>query len=521
MFVFAQVSTERFTISRFVIEGSTLLAASDIDLLVEPYVGPQRDYADIQRALEAVERAYRQRGYSAVQVYVPEQELHNGTVRLQVTETRIDHIRISNAPKYFNETNIRRGLPALIEGSTPNAREISRQVALNNENPAKQVEVVLSVGEVENAADATVVVTENDPFKLFAILDNSGSRQTGNYRLTLGLQHANLGNSDHVGTFAWITAPDNPQKVAIGSISYRIPMYDRASAIDLIAAHSNVDVGTTPTTAGPLSFAGKGDTFGFRYTYALPRQGEYRAKVVVGWDYKAFKNDCSLGDFGAAGCGSAAASVNLRPVGITYSGLKLGPGQATDYSATFVQNIPGGHLGNDLAFEAARPSPLGEGGAKANYRLLKAALTHLRMFGGDWQLRGSLSGQWTDKVLLPQEQLGLSGANGVRGFLEREVARDQGYLASMEVYSPELGKFFGEDAGNLRMLAFYDYGSGRNNLLPGESQPRSSLSSIGVGLRYAYSRTLMSKLDVARVLVPNGAQDRGDVRAHFNLAVSF
>ena len=49
----------------------------------------------MQRALEALELAYRERGYSAVQVFLPEQDLEKGTVTLRVIEARIRKLQIT------------------------------------------------------------------------------------------------------------------------------------------------------------------------------------------------------------------------------------------------------------------------------------------------------------------------------------------------------------------------------------------------------------------------------------------
>ena len=73
---------DAFDIVRFQIEGNTLLPDAEAQQVVAPQLGPKRVYGDIQKALEALEQAYRKRGYSTVQVYVPEQELTGGVVRL-------------------------------------------------------------------------------------------------------------------------------------------------------------------------------------------------------------------------------------------------------------------------------------------------------------------------------------------------------------------------------------------------------------------------------------------------------
>ena len=75
-----------FDIVRFQVEGNSLLRAERVQELVAPFIGKRRIYGDVQKALEALENDYRRLGYGTVQVYVPEQELTSGVVRLQVSE---------------------------------------------------------------------------------------------------------------------------------------------------------------------------------------------------------------------------------------------------------------------------------------------------------------------------------------------------------------------------------------------------------------------------------------------------
>src|SRR4051812_6648704 len=49
----------RFDIERFEVDGNTLLKPETISRLVAPYTGKQKDFSDVQRALEALEIAYR------------------------------------------------------------------------------------------------------------------------------------------------------------------------------------------------------------------------------------------------------------------------------------------------------------------------------------------------------------------------------------------------------------------------------------------------------------------------------
>ena len=54
----------------------------------------------MQEAHEAVEQAYRSRGFYMVVVTLPEQEIEKGVVRLKVTEKRIGKIRDRGKPVF-------------------------------------------------------------------------------------------------------------------------------------------------------------------------------------------------------------------------------------------------------------------------------------------------------------------------------------------------------------------------------------------------------------------------------------
>jgi len=73
-----------------------LLSKTEIDAAVAPYVGKNKDFSDVQRALEAVEDAYAKRGYSAVRVLLPEQELEKGTVRFRVVESHFGKVTVKD-----------------------------------------------------------------------------------------------------------------------------------------------------------------------------------------------------------------------------------------------------------------------------------------------------------------------------------------------------------------------------------------------------------------------------------------
>ena len=516
----AQTRTERFDIDRFNVEGNTLLEHDDIDATLQPFIGKQREYGDLQRAIEALRQRYRSGGFGVVWVVAPEQDLDHGVVTLRVIEARVGKVTIEGN-RFFDESNIRSSLPALREGTPPRAGDISANSQLANENPAKQADVVLRPGEKEGVVDATVDVIDVPPLKTFLTFDNTGNRQTGDFRLGIGIQHANLFNRDHVGTLNYVTSPGKENQVSLYSGSYRLPLYSRGDSMDFIAAYSDVSAGITQTVAGPLAFSGKGTVYGLRYNQLLERRGEYSHRMVYGLDYRAYKNSCALGDFGAAGCGPAAGDVTVRPISMAYSGNWANPGRISDFYVALSKNVPGTANGQQRDFDAARPSPNGGGGAPSRYAILRLGASMVNAFENNWQVRVAFNAQYTPDALVSGEQFGIAGATAVRGFLEREIARDTGYFANMELYSPNLmGKLI-PGQGNLRALLFYDLASAANNCLAGEVRQQVSIASIGTGFRWNIQRDFNMRFDLARVMEAGGSKKAGDLRGHISIYFGF
>jgi len=277
----------RFEIQRYVVEGNTLLSQGDIDKILAPFSGKDRDFGDIQRALEVLQDAYGARGFSAVRVSVPEQDIRAGQVRLRVVEARLRQVRVQGN-RFFDEKNVKSGMPSLKEGTSPNTRAIGMDAQLVNENPAKQVSVALQAADDPGQVDATIRVTDEKPTRISAYVDNTGTPNTGNYRLGAGFQHANLFNGDDVLNVQAITSPNHVSDVKIFGAGYRIPIYKWAGVVDVLAGYSSVNSGTVQ---GLFNVSGSGNVFGLRYTQLLGRYETYEHRASIGLDYRAYKND--------------------------------------------------------------------------------------------------------------------------------------------------------------------------------------------------------------------------------------
>lgn len=554
----AQAQDERFDIQRFQVEGNSLLPQAEVDRIVAPFSGSQRNYGDVQKALEALEGAYRARGYGTVQVYVPEQELTQGTVRLLVTEGVVGKIVVAGN-KHFDDANVRASLPDLQQGKAPNMRQLSEDIQLANENPAKQVEVTLGTGEEEGKVDARVNVADEKPEKFIFTLDNIGTGATGKLRAGFAYQNANVGDRDQVMTLAYTGSPDQPSsvKVDIYSFAYRIPFYSIGDSLDVIYGKSSVNTPSAQATG--FALAGKGDVFGLRWNHYFSRRGEYTSRLIAGFDDKYINTRCTNPVTGApfginppAPDNAACTPYTVRPLSLTYAGQRQSPGRILDYSLGFYQNWA---TGTRYAYATAsgasgldRYSVMNADGNGANQRAtpdgfnyLKLTFSYLHALAGDWAVRAAFNGQYSNTPLPSIEQFSIAGSTAVRGFNERFVAMDKGFFVNLEVYSPELANAAGVP-GSLKAVGFYDFGRSVNYLGSRSADlgqgpfEKAGIASIGAGLRYSIDKNVSLRVDLATVVdagpanivpgttaggSPANTESRGDWRAHFAAQLAF
>jgi len=293
----APAADPRFNIDKFTVRGATLITAEGLQLILAPFIGKSKDFGDVQKALEALEKTYTSKGYSAVQVVLPEQQIDDGEVEFDVVEAKIGKI-VVEGNKYFDEANIRASLPKVQPGQPPNIFHISDNLRVANENPAKQTTVLLRSGTEEGQVDAVVRVADERPNKLSMTLDNTGTQQTGLFRVGFGYQNSNMWNRDHVLNAQYVTAPNDDDKtnrlglypskhVYILGAQYRIPLYRQGDSLEFSAGYSNVNSGVVLNL---FNISGSGSVFGARYNQNLQKIGELEHKLSYGFDWRAYQS---------------------------------------------------------------------------------------------------------------------------------------------------------------------------------------------------------------------------------------
>jgi len=521
----------RFNISRFQVEGNTLLPAEEVNQLVNQFAGQSKDFGDIQRALEALQDAYRKQGFSSVEILLPEQEVDvEDVIYLQVVEKTIVNISIEGN-QFHDSENIMQTVPALKEGEVPNLTAVGKSLRVANENPSKQTGVLFKNSEaMENGIDATIKVTDEKPEKFIFTADNTGSRETNYGRLGFAYQNYNLFNKDHRLSVQYITAPHFPDEffgqndVRVLGVGYSIPFYERGDSLDMYAAYSDVDASTGLDLAGTgnTNIASKGLVWGVHYNWNLPKKQDYNHKITVGFDYRAIRNidqdNLRISD-----------AVTATPLSLSYSGQWQTEQNMLAFSAGITKNFfdfASHGKSEDFDQSQSSDSPLSPYLAENDFTRINYSADFYRAFAKNWQFHAGVSGQFSGDHLIPNETFLVGGADSVRGWYEAQLSGDKGIRGTIEAISPDFGSFFGPNVA-MRGLVFFDAGHVNVNesVIHTDMGPEKNISSLGFGLRYAYGKRVVARFDYAFVQDgditkdnPAGLREDGDRFGHIGVA---
>jgi hemolysin activation/secretion protein len=502
---------DSFDVWEYRVLGNTVLSRADIETAVYPKLGAARSLADVEEVRTTLEKLYRDRGYGAVFVDIPEQEVNDGVVRIKVTEGRLGRVRISGA-RYFSNGRIREALPALAPGEVVELPQLQQQLmALNRQSADRQVTPVLRAGRTPGTVDIDLKVQDALPMHGSVEVNDRHTANTTDTRASVNLSFDNLFQSFQRLSLQYQTSPEEPDETQVLAATYVAPLADSGNVLAVYAVDTDSDFATVGAI-GPLSVLGSGRIYGARFIATLPEGAGYFHSVSLGGDYKDFA-DSILQPEGPPD----RTPIRYMNWSVQYSGTVRTERTLTSFNFGPSFGIRG--VGNDPEeFEYKRFK------AKANYFYLRADAQHDRplLWGARAFVR--VAGQYASDPLISNEQFAVGGADSVRGYLESAELGDNGAYGTLELRSPQFTKWLPNQLQQLYLLAFSDVGViGILDPLTvdGEKVSRKHLRSWGAGMRLSGFGGLEADLDWAYPLHDTDNTERGDARVHFRVRYGF
>ncbi len=488
----------QFTVNEFVVNGENPLDAALTQSILAPFLGEHEGLDGLLEAASELESAILQAGHSFHRVILPPQTMDQGRIQLEVVVFTLANIEVSGNER-FSDENIRASLPGLKPGTVPDTKELSRELIIANDHPSKQVTIRLKRSKVPDSVDAELSVKDRRPWQFFTGLNNIGTEETGEFRITGGFQHTNLLGLDDSLTVSYTTSPGHFGDVKQYGANYRLPLYKLSGSLAFYYSRSDVDSGTIEQV---FDVSGAGRFLGGSYTHTFRNWNNYRHRLLLGVDDKLFKNDIFFG------VSQLGVDVRSRPLTLSYSGEWRMERAGLKFLLSYLRNLSGGAINDGPTYAAARL------GAKQSWEALRFTTAASYTLSSGWLLNTVLSGQYTGEPLISGEQFGVGGVNSVRGFEERAVTGDKGIRLTMEAWTPPL-KY------NVRLLGFFDTGYIRVIDAPPGQIDSETIASLGVGLRWHWSDKLSVNFDYGHEVNAARTSNAGGVKSHISIFYRF
>lgn len=495
----------RVDIDEYIVRGNTVLDALEIERAVTPFLGPQRTLKDVESARDALLAAYQAKGYQSVYVDLPEQQIADGVVFLQVSETKVGRVRVVGA-QYNSPLAVRDQVPALQEGSVPDFNQAQVELTQLNRSGKRQVMPLVKQGALPGTMDVDLKVEDQSPWRASVGLNNDYSPDTKSLRATASIAHDNLWQLGHSASISFFGAPQDLDQTKVWSGSYVAPIAGTDWSIEASGYNSDSNVATT----GGTNVLGKGSSMGVKVNYAIPNSGAWWHSLSAGIDFKDNKESLRLGG------SSDDVPLKYAPITLGYSGFAQTERGQYGLGLSLVAGTNGvfgyGSDWQEFDYKRYKASP--------SFMVLKADTNGSYTFEGNWQLGWRLAGQLTDGPLVSSEQIAAGGMTSVRGYMSAEATGDYGAVGSLELRSAPLA-YLDQWVENWRWYVFADAGQLHlRDPLP-EQQSKFSLSSVGLGTNFRLGQNVSARFDVGYPLKAGPRTEVHDTRINFSVSANY
>lgn len=507
---------ERFDIDEFRVDGADKLPQIDVEEAVYPFLGPNKNSGDVEKARAALEKSYHDRGLQTVNVATPPQNVSNRVIVLKVSEGKIGRLRVTNS-RFFDLEKIKRGAPSLKEGEVPNFNEVTNDIIALNQWPDRRVTPALRAGITPGTVDVDLNVEDKLPLHGNLEYNNRRSPNTTPTRLNATVKYDNLWQLGHSLSFTYQVAPDRRQDAEVISGSYLARITDWTSFL-VYGVDSKSDV----ATIGGMNVVGPGQIIGGRAVMTLPARENFFHSLSFGIDYKHFGQTVQIG------VDKFSSPITYYPLNATYGATWQGEGALTQLNLSVTGNVRG--LGSRYdEFDTKRAN------ANSSFVHLNADLSHTQDLMNGYQLFGRVKTQYSDGPLVSSEQFSLGGLDTVRGYLESTSLGDNGAAGTIELRSPDIGAWLqsnlkdetGEGAPRFtsfnewRLFGFVDAGTVRIYDPLEEQQATFDMWSYGFGTRFKVFDRFTGMVAVAVPMIKQSMTQKHEPSVLFSFGGEF
>lgn len=480
---------------------TSLVYDADIRKILQRNLGQPITLRRLNEISRDIIQTYRRCGQPVVDVQIPEQKITSGSVQIVVIESRIDKITVSGGD-YSDSCRLRDEITNSVVGNRIYESCLQEDLFWLNRSPFRRVELDLQPGSNEQTSDLLFQVHDVRPVRGYLGYEDTGVQTLGRERLIGGLVLGDVFGQDGRLGYQYTTDADMSALHAHAA-SYQVDLSREWSMLVYGSWASS-----SPTLPAPLIQSGESWQAGISLSQYAVRTAAEEQSISLGIDFKSTNNSL---EFGTTNVSNSTA--DLVQLNVGYDGLWRQP-NGNFLSISHDLNIgPGaGFTSNSTAanFSSIRAD------TDPSYLYWRSHTSARAALGSKFEFRGNAVGQISNDRLLFSETLGLGGYDSIRGYDQRTLNGDAGWILNLEVGpNPWTRERFGKQTST-RVFTFADFGqAATKGSVVGEIGDEL-ISSVGIGMRYSVSNRCNLRLDYGHAFSnPPGVTSRDRIHLGF------
>lgn len=449
-------------VKSFKFSGNSVIDSKTLSTLVKPYEGKELGINALKEVASLITKYYRDHGYFVARAYIPAQSMENGVVEIAVIEGSYGAFEMKNS-SHVKTQEVQGFMDQLKSGEKVSTMSLERQMLLINDLSGAQVtNAEVFPGQKVGTSDFRITVSPTQKYSAYAVVDNYGSRYTGEERLSAGVSVNSLTGIGDTLTLSGLVS--NTKDLKNGRLAYDRPL-------GYSGLKGGVSASITDYTLSEISnydASGQTNTYSAYISYPFLKTRAHTTNVELDIDHKDMKDTSG-----------ATGATDLSRKKIDAMTLKL-----SDTRSTSLANTPG-QLYASLAVVGGRlyldKAVTGDVALNTEGTYTKATLNlnHNQYLSPLFNLQTSLKAQKSfGKNLDSSEDISVGGSNGVRAYEDSELSGDQGYYLSLEL---------GYKLPNIQQIShsaslFIDHAEvWKNTTIINSDKNERSLDAIGLG----------------------------------------
>lgn len=446
---------------------------------IDGELGRELTFNELVKLAEKVTLKMREAGYTTALAYLPQQQMQDQTIVMNVMLGTYDSVNIKNTSMLANSRAA--GITKkLKKGALITNKTINKSIMVLNDTPGVIAKASLVPGSLPGTATLELDVANLEKQGAVVYTDNHGSRSTGRYRYGLGYHYNNLTKSGDSLTVNYMTS--NLRNMDNYSVQYESLFDNNGSKWRASYSRMTYDI----MSKSNLNYIGSSKTL--EIGTSIPMERDILKSNFLDLSYKhRLIGDDIVGEVLPGQKYTIESSKSSDVVEATIKGYTRSKHDSLNY-----------YFINTLGW--VRPNtPYAEQSSDASNNANRFEKSYLSLYyvyqlNKALSLHTSASGQWSwGKNLDSSEDFYIGGPNAVRAFTSGEASGDVGAVGTVEFrYQTKLPE--------LSLTAFYDLGYVRYNAKKMDDVIGSNsrtLAAAGIGAIFNKSRDYYMKLDFA------------------------